>query len=105
STPSTAFYTKRSENCRFRICGLGFSLHRPDLSPAHTLPDRPGEIKLPFGTTEASHLAGFRSWSRIALLPPLTLRQGNQRLQATPGRILPRNLRIRSTPRPSAAQQ
>ena len=34
STPSYAFYTKRDWICRFRMCGPGFSSHKPDLSPA-----------------------------------------------------------------------
>src|SRR6478752_9195920 len=34
STPSHAlFYIKPDKICRFRICGLGFSSHKPDLSP------------------------------------------------------------------------
>jgi hypothetical protein len=39
STPSYAFYTKPDRICRFRICGLGFSSHKPDLSPDQTPPE------------------------------------------------------------------
>ena len=40
STPSHAFYTNQDRICRFQICRLGFSSHKPDLSPDQAPLDR-----------------------------------------------------------------
>src|SRR5664279_5558589 len=40
STSSHAFYTNKDRICRFQICRLGFSSHKPDLSPDQAPLDR-----------------------------------------------------------------
>jgi len=76
STPSYAFYTKRDWICRFRMCGPGFSSHKPDLSPAQAPLDTSRGIP---PLLRAPKRRGPRTpdAARIALLPPGKVRHGN----------------------------
>jgi hypothetical protein len=73
STPSHAlFYIKPDRICRFRICGLGFSSHKPDLSPDQAPPNRQ-RGPAPAQGFEAARPLTARA-ARIALLPPRNVR-------------------------------
>jgi hypothetical protein len=68
STPSHAFYTNQDRICRFQICRLGFSSHKPDLSPDQAPLDR-SQGRPCAGSTEASRPKDVRRGANRSAAP------------------------------------